>query len=61
MHELPVTSIERTLVDAAVRPQYSGGVTAVLRAYGKAGGRLSIKRLLSILTNLDYLYDGRHR
>ncbi len=51
-----ITSIERTLVDAAVRPQYSGGTAAVLRAYVKARNRFSIERLVEILNKLDYRY-----
>src|SRR6185295_525967 len=53
---LPATSIERTPVDVAVRPQYSGGVGALLQAYVKARGRISIDRLASILSKLDYRY-----
>ena len=53
---LQITSIERTLIDAAVRPQYSGGPAAVLRAYEKARNRFSIKRLVEFLLKLDYRY-----
>jgi hypothetical protein len=53
---LNVTNLERTLVDIAVRPSYAGGVNAVLDAFQKAKGQLSIDRLLSILKRLDYVY-----
>jgi len=54
--EIPVTNIERTLIDIVVRPSYSGGVPEVLKAYKKAKGRASIKKLISMLEGLDYVY-----
>lgn len=53
---LRVTGLERTLVDIAVRPTYSGGVFQVLEAYRTAAGRLSIARILEVLDRLDYVY-----
>lgn len=53
---LRVTGLERTLVDIAVRPTYSGGVFQVLEAYRTAAGRLSIARILEALDRLDYVY-----
>ncbi len=54
--ELSVTSVERTLIDIAVRPDYAGGVHQVLAAYRNAVDRLSINRLVAALKTLDYVY-----
>ena len=53
---LRVTGLDRTLVDIAVRPAYSGGVFQVLEAYRTALGRLSVARILETLERLDYVY-----
>jgi predicted transcriptional regulator of viral defense system len=53
---LRVTSLERTLLDIAVRPIYAGGVYQVLEAYKTAASRLSVSRLLEALRKLDYVY-----
>lgn len=50
------TNIERTLIDATVRPAYAGGVGEVLRAYRRAQPKVSINKLVAILRQLDYLY-----
>lgn len=54
--ELDVTSIERTLIDIAVRPTYSGGVEKVREAYQGARQRCSVNVLLGTLRKLDYVY-----
>jgi hypothetical protein len=51
-----VTNIERTLIDIVVRPIYAGGVPAILDAYSRASGLLSLDRLVTTLDTLDYLY-----
>lgn len=51
-----VTNIERTLIDATVRPEYCGGVFEVLKAYRLAKGKISINRLSAFLKKLDYIY-----
>ena len=53
---LRLSSLERTLVDLAVRPQYSGGSFEVLNAYAKAKTRMDANRLLNTLHQLDYTY-----
>lgn len=54
--KLPITSIERTLIDIIIRPDYSGGVLEVLNAYEEAKGRFSTGRLISTLKKMDYIY-----
>ena len=51
-----VTDVERTLIDIAVRPFYSGGVFEVLKAYGLAEGKISVNKLASYLKKIDYIY-----
>lgn len=53
---LRITDIERTLIDIAVRPEYSGGVFEVLEAYKRATDRVSINRLTAHLKSIDYIY-----
>lgn len=53
---LRVTNIERTLVDATVRPVYSGGVFEVSRAFRTACGQLSVNRLVATLRKLNFTY-----
>ncbi len=53
---LLVTSIERTLIDIAVRPFYAGGVFEVLKAYRLAAGRVSVNKMAAMLKKLDYVY-----
>jgi len=51
-----ITNIERTLIDIAVRPVYSGGVFEVLKAYRLAHEKVSINRLSAMLKKLNYIY-----
>lgn len=51
-----VSDIERTLIDIAVRPFYSGGVTQVLEAYINAKNKLDPKKLMDYYAQLNYTY-----
>jgi predicted transcriptional regulator of viral defense system len=51
-----VTNLERTLIDIAVRPVYSGGVFEVLKAYKLAYRKVSVNKLSAILAKLNYIY-----
>ena len=53
---LPVTKLERTLVDITVRPTYAGGVFNVLEAYRGARGRVSVPTLIATLRRLAFAY-----
>ena len=54
--KIMVTDMERTLIDIAVRPSYSGGIHQVLNAYKKAAAEVSINKLSAMLKKLDYIY-----
>ncbi len=53
---LHVTNIERTLIDIAVRPAYSGGIGEVLKAYENARENVSVNKLNAMLGRLDFTY-----
>ena len=53
---LLLTDIERTLIDICVRPEYAGGYSEVLNAFQNAHDRVSINRLLSYYSKMDYVY-----
>lgn len=51
-----VTDTERTLLDATVRPAYSGGIAVVARAFELAKESLSVNKLTAYLRKLRYVY-----
>lgn len=53
---LPITNIERTLIDIVVRPYYSGGVTEILKAYERAADSVSVNKMKAIFSKLDFVY-----
>jgi len=53
---LPITTIERTLIDIVVRPNYAGGVNEVLYAFTEAKGKISVNKLLSVLNKMNFIY-----
>jgi predicted transcriptional regulator of viral defense system len=51
-----VTNTERTLIDAAVRPAYSGGVYEVAKAFEHARETVSVNALGAMLKKLEFGY-----
>ena len=56
IENVPVTNLERTLIDITVRPSYAGGVYSVLEAYQNALSRISLNKLVATLDNLSFIY-----
>ncbi len=53
---LRVTNLERTLIDATVRPVYAGGIFEVAKAFVRAADRLSVNKLVATLKQLNFTY-----
>lgn len=53
---IQVTNVERTLLDATIRPRYSGGSLEVLEAYHTAKPFISIQKIADYLKKFDYIY-----
>jgi hypothetical protein len=51
-----VTDVERTLIDAAVRPAYSGGIAVAAKAFELAKEAVSVNKLTAYLRKLRYVY-----
>ncbi len=54
--KIQLADVERTLIDIAVRPEYSGGPYEVLKAYRLAKDKVSINRLSALLKQINYVY-----
>lgn len=50
------TDLERTLIDIAIRPAYSGGVFEVLEAFEIAKEKVDILKINDYLLKLNYVY-----
>ncbi|MDI5898307.1 type IV toxin-antitoxin system AbiEi family antitoxin domain-containing protein [Flavobacterium yafengii] len=50
------TDLERTLIDIAIRPAYSGGIFEVLDAFKNSKEKVDVDKLESYLEELDYIY-----
>ena len=55
---LHVTSVERTLIDVIVRPQYAGGIHNVLKAFKAAKDRVSVEEIAMLLATIKHLYPS---
>lgn len=53
---IQATSIERTLIDMTVRPDYSGGPEKILDAFKRAKGKLVVSNLITILKQMNFTY-----
>lgn len=51
-----LTNIEKTLIDAAINPEYCGGPGEVLKAFARAKDKVSVVKIKSILKRLGYKY-----
>jgi hypothetical protein len=56
LNDLPITNIERTLIDIAVRPGYAGGVDSVLDIYRRSVDKISMNKLVATLDKLNFIY-----
>jgi hypothetical protein len=54
--QVRLTSVERTLIDVTVKPEYGGGVFEVLKAYELAKDALSVNKLMAMVHKLEFLY-----
>lgn len=51
-----VTSLERTLLDVAMRPYYCGGISEVMSCFSAAHNKININKIIRLLVELDYIY-----
>jgi hypothetical protein len=53
---LPMTCLERTLIDVTVRPRYAGGVFQVSQAFKEGVNEINVSKMLSLLEALNHRY-----
>ncbi len=53
---IPITCLERTLIDIIVRPRYAGGVFKVLEAFKTSINDIDFVKLKTYLSQMDYKY-----
>jgi len=51
--KIPISDLERTLVDGLRNPQFCGGFSEVIDAYHKAEGRFDLSKIISYSKHLD--------
>lgn len=54
--KLRTTTVERTLIDAVVRPIYTGGIFEVAKAFARARDDISVNKLTAMLKRLNFTY-----
>ena len=54
--QLRYTSLERTLIDIAVRPFYAGGVFEVAKAFERSKDRVSVNTMAAMLRRMRFSY-----
>jgi predicted transcriptional regulator of viral defense system len=54
--EIPITNIERTLIDILVKQGYSGGILEVIKAYEAASDKVQVSKLKAYLVKLQFTY-----
>ncbi len=54
--KLPITTMERTLIDITVRPAYAGGAQEVLSAFLFAREKISVNTILATLKGMKFVY-----
>lgn len=50
------TSLERTLIDSAVRPQYVGGISSAMETFRRVRDRISVPEIARLLKLTWYAY-----
>jgi predicted transcriptional regulator of viral defense system len=54
-----VTNLEKTLVDALIRPRYCGGVAGVSAAFEEASSKLNVEKLINYAEKCDVAVSKR--
>ena len=54
-----VTNLEKTLIDALIKPKYCGGIAGVLAIFGKASSELNLEKLIVYAEKCDVAISKR--